>query len=700
MSLICRRATPDRKPGHRLSSKLKRALVGLLLAGMAGTGSAASVHAPAAVALTPAMRSYYVAKLANNDAGRFDLLAASPVVDPQRDVLLDALVTWDRVRRDNAPTSFAELVGFLRSYPGWPGEIAMRRHAEKLIDASVLPDAQLKYFAAFPPLSAVAQLRLAESQLATGHAAEATALARKAWTSPNLYGLSEAALQSRFGSQLTAADYQLRFDWLLWNGQASTAARLLTLLPPDHAAWAAARLALRINAPDAEARWAAVPAAQQCDAGLVLDRALWLRSHGDLTTARTLLAGYNQPPGLVTDPDTWLRVRLEFARAALREGQYDLAYRIAANHHALPFGRLLNDHPLGQRQLLLDTEWTAGWIALRKLNRPDDALRHLEAVRDIALTPVSQARGDYWAGRAAAAAHQTQAARALYAAAATHADYYYGQLAAEELGSTPPLPPAQVVKVGTAARAKFDRDTLVRMARDLGALGDRARQSLFLHVLVDRADSLEGQRLLGDLAIELDRPDLGVLTGKAARSDGELSLYDIAYPQLALPVALDPSWTMIHAISRQESQFDRAALSRANARGLMQLLPGTAADTAAKLGLPYSTPRLIDDPVYNVTLGAAYFARLKSQFGGSHVLAVAAYNAGPGNVRKFIAANGDPREPGTDVVDWVEAIPFSETRDYVQRVLGNAVVYDALHPATAVMLSKKRLAEYLGNGAR
>lgn len=679
-----------------MSSKLQLTIISLLLAGMASACSAAPGGASAAVKLTPAMRSYYIAKLANNDAGRYDLLAASPVLDPQRDVLLDAVVTWDRLRRDNAPASFAELATFLRRYPGWPGETTLRRRAEKLIDASVSPEARLAYFAAYPPLGAVAQFRLAEAQLATGHPVEAAKLARTAWASPGLDALTEAQLQASFGSQLTPADHQLRFDWLLWNGQSAAAARMLPLVPPDHAAWAAARLALRLNATDAEARWAAVPAAQQRDAGLVLDRALWLRAHGDLTAARTLLAGYNEPPGLVTDPDTWLKNRLEFARAAMRDGQYDLAYRIAANHHALPFGRLLSDHPLGQRQLLIDTEWTAGWVTLRKLNRPLEALPHFQAVRDVALTPVSQARGDYWSGRAAAAAGQTQAAHELYAAAAVHADYYYGQLAAEELGPTPPLPPAQAVKVSTAARAKFDRDTLVRIARELGDLADRPRQSLFLHALVDRADSLEGQRLLGDLATELDRPDLGVLTGKAARSDGELSLYDIAYPQLSLPATLDGSWTMIHAIARQESQFDRAALSRANARGLMQLLPGTAADTAAKLGLPYSTPRLIDDPVYNVTLGSAYFGRLRDQLGGSHVLAVAAYNAGPGNVRKFIAANGDPRDAGVDVVDWVEQIPFSETRDYVQRVLGNAVVYDALRPATAVMVRPKRLAGYLG----
>ncbi|MBV8972015.1 MAG: lytic transglycosylase domain-containing protein, partial [Sphingomonadaceae bacterium] len=174
------------------------------------------------------------------------------------------------------------------------------------------------------------------------------------------------------------------------------------------------------------------------------------------------------------------------------------------------------------------------------------------------------------------------------------------------------------------------------------------------------------------------------------------ALVDAAYPMLTLPPELASSWTMIHAISRQETQFDRMAVSGANARGLMQLLPVTAAEQAAKLGLPYATSRLTDDSVFNVTLGSAYYARIRDNLGGSHLLAVAAYNAGPGNVRRFIAMNGDPRLPGADLVDWVELIPFSETRDYVQRVLANAVVYDILHPATATMPAVNRLSAYLG----
>ena len=268
-------------------------------------------------------------------------------------------------------------------------------------------------------------------------------------------------------------------------------------------------------------------------------------------------------------------------------------------------------------------------------------------------------------------------------------------MAAERLGK-PLVIRREATPVIAADRASnFRADPLVRAAFALGDIGDRGRQSMFLRQIADRAQSLDDQALVASLAKPLDRPDIGVFAGKAARGNGELALLDAAFPMLALPDSLARDFTMIHAITRQESQFDRGITSAANAQGLMQLLPGTAAEQAGKLGLPASTARLTGDPIYNVTLGSAYFNRLRDNFAGSHVLAVAGYNAGPGNVRKFLAANGDPRT-SEDVIDWIEAIPLSETRNYVQRVLENAVVYDLLHPDTAIMPTTNRLSAYLG----
>ncbi len=667
----------DRRPG--LSSRLRFAVPLLLLAGTA------------AAALTPGMRALYSARLAETAAGRFGTLPLSPEVNPATDPLMDAVVQWDRLRRDNGPTTFAELAGFLHAHRGWPAETILRRRAERLIDDSVSPAARLDYFRDFPPLSSYARFRLAEARRATGDATLAAADARAAWVAGGLDAVSEIKLQAEFGTVLTAADHSARLDRLLWRGETSAAARMLPLVSPEARALGSARLAAKLGD---DGQVAALSTAQRGDAGLAFDRANAAKRRGDLATARQLLAAYAGAPGLVAEPEAWLKLRLELARGAMRDGQFDLAYRIAAGHAAFPLGRLLTEYSLGERQALIDTEWLAGWLALRRLDRPAQALTHFERVTDAAQTPVSQARGEYWSGRAAEAAGND--ARPYYAAAATHADYYYGQLAAEHLGPALTIPAAAPVPVSSTARSTFEQGELVRVTRDLGEIGDRGRQTLFMKALVDRAETPEEQRLLVDLGRSLDRPDLGVLTGKAARLEGELALVDAAYPMLTLPPELASSWTMVHAISRQETQFDRMAVSGANARGLMQLLPGTAAEQAAKLGLPYATSRLTDDPVFNVTLGAAYYARIRDNLGGSHLLAVAAYNAGPGNVRRFIAMNGDPRLPGADLVDWVELIPFAETRDYVQRVLANAVVYDILHPATATMPTTNRLSAYLG----
>ena len=603
---------------------------------------------------------------------------------------LPMFLIWgtDRILIYNA--AFAEIAGFLRAHHGWPAENTLRRRAERLIDDSVSPAERLAYFKDYPALSATARFRLAQARRLTGDPVLAAADARAAWTSGGLDPVSEAALQAEFGPLLTSVDHEARLDRLLWRGETSAAMRLLSLVPDDYRAVAAARLALKGGV----AVTTTVPEQWRNDAGLVFDEAAAAKRRGDLPAARRIMADYAGTPGLVADPDIWLKLRLELARGAMRDGANDFAYRIAAGHRALALGTPLSEHSLAERQELIDTEWLAGWIALRRLNEPAKALTHFERVTDAALTPVSQSRGQYWSGRAAEAANLD--ARPYYAAAATHADYYYGQLAAEHLGPTLTIPTATPVTVDRRAREAFERDDLVRIVRDLGELGDRGRQTLFMKALVERAETPVEQRLLVDLGRSIDRPDLGVITGKAARVEGELALVDAAYPTLSLPPELSLSWTLVHAISRQETQFDRAAISGANARGLMQLLPATAAEQAAKLGLPYATSRLTDDPVFNVTLGAAYYGRIRDNLGGSNLLAVAAYNAGPGNVRKFIAMNGDPRLPGADLVDWVELIPFSETRDYVQRVLANAVVYDIIHPATSTMPATNRLSAYLG----
>lgn len=619
------------------------------------------------------------------------VVAPAPVYDPLR-VAIDQ---WDALRRDG-PATFNDIYRFLVAHPGWPAETTLRQRAERLITAATPPVDRIDYFRRYPPLSAAAKFRLAEAYLALGRAAEAQPLVREAWTSDGLNASQEAEVLTRFGGLLTPVDHVARVDRLLWSGFASAAERLLPLLPAERRPWAEARIAFRKDALDAEYRLAQVPPHFQTDPGLLLDRVQWLRRNNRSAEARQIMAAANISPGTATDAEKWMEERLELARGASRDQQYELAYQLAANHRAFPLGRPLNSWSDGERDEYTSLEFLAGWTAMRALGRAAVAADHFQNYRNGAQAPLTQARGDYWAGRAAEAAGDTVRARRFLESAATHPDYFFGQLALERLGRPIALPPVQQVAVTPAARQTFASNELVRAAKLLGESGDRTRQSLFLRKLVEQAQTLEQQTLVAELAPALRRPDVGVLVGREARNNGQLALLNAAYPRLPLGQEMASDWTMIHAITRQESRFDRAAVSAANARGLMQLMPGTARETAARVGVGYDFERLTQDEQYNVLLGSAYFRTLLDRWGGNHVLAVASYNAGPGNVNRWIRANGDPRDPNVDIVDWIEAIPFSETRTYVWRVIENAVVYDMLHPGQARMPATNRLSAYLG----
>lgn len=617
--------------------------------------------------------------------------APMPVFDPLR----QAIEQWDSLRRDG-PASFNDIYRFLVAHPGWPAETTLRQRAERLMSSATPPADRIDYFRRYPPLTAAAKFRLAEAYLALGRAAEAQPLVREAWTSDGLNAAQETEVLTRFGGLLTPVDHVARVDRLLWSGFASAAERLLPVLPAERRPWAEARIALRKDAPDAEYRLAQVPPHFQNDPGLLLDRVQWLRRNDRSAEARQLMAAANISPGTATDAEKWMEERVSLARAAARDQQYELAYRIAANHRAFPLGRPLNSWSDGERDEFTSLEFLAGWTALKNLGRAAVAADHFQNYRNGAQAPLTQARGDYWAGRAAEAAGDTAKARRFLESAARHPDYFFGQLAVERLGRPIALPPARRASVSPEARQRFAANELVRAAKLLGEAGDRNRQSLFLRKLVEQASTLEQQTLVAELAPALRRPDVGVMVGREARNSGQLALVEAAYPRLPLGSEMLSDWTMIHAITRQESRFDRAAVSSANARGLMQLMPGTARETAAKVGVGYDFDRLTRDETYNVLLGSTYFRNLLDRWGGNHMLAVASYNAGPGNVNRWIRANGDPRDPNVDVVEWIEAIPFAETRTYVWRVLENAVVYDLLHPGQARMPATHRLSGYLG----
>ncbi len=485
---------------------------------------------------------------------------------------------------------------------------------------------------------------------------------------------------------------------LLWDGAASSAQRQLLLVSPGRRPIYAARIAFQTRAPDAQVQATALGVAADRDPGFAIDRANWLRTTAQGVAARQYLAGLGAFDGAPLDAKPYLAALLNAASGAAHDGQPSLAYQIATQADAafVP-GAALRDRPLAERDPYTSLVWLGGQTALKKLARPRDAEAMFMRYAAAAQSPGSQAKGHYWAGRAAQAAGDIAGANAHFADAARQIDQFYGQLATERLGRTIAVPadPPQPA-IGAQQRAVFDNREVVRAARLLGQQRRWLDQTQFVRQIAQDARSDGDHILAADLARTLARPDLGVIVSRAARASGARDPIRTGFPTIAVPSAWATHWTMIHALTRQESQFDREATSPVGARGLMQLMPATAREQAGKLGLPWEPYRLTEDTGYNVTIGASFFDRMMTYYAGSYVLAVASYNAGPGNVNRFIRDNGDPRLPGVDVVDWIEAIPLAETRSYVQKVLENAVIYDLFNPARAKTPEKNRLSHYLG----
>ena len=616
----------------------------------------------------------------------------------EQDPLWAAIGEWNRLRQsDRLP--FADYAAFLLAHRGWPGEMAMRRAAERQIQPDTTdPKIVAAFLTAFPPLTNAGRVRLAEALDATGRPAEARTAAEAAWVGGALSPDDEARLTARFASAFTQADQDRRMERLLWSGATAAAQRQLAATSPARQPIYAARLAFQTQAPTAATQGAALGDAANRDAGFVVDRANWLRNSAQTPAMRAYLAGKFAFETSPFDPAVYLQTLYTAAKGAATDNQSTLAYDIAGNADAAyPTGTSVREKPLPERDPYTSLVWLAGQTALKKLARPRDAETMFVRYGTASQSPSGQAKGEYWAGRAAEMAGDMPGAQAHYANAARNVDQFYGQLATERLGrpiALPADPPP--MQIAEADRAAFRNSEVVRAARLLGRQRRWQDQTAFVRTIAQNAVTDRDHVLAGELAKEITRPDLGVIVSRAARASGSRDPLRMGFPTMAVPPAMESHWTMIHAISRQESQFDREAQSGVGARGLMQLMNATAKEQAGKLGLAWDPSRLTEDPPYNVMLGSSFFDRMLTYYNGSYVLAVASYNAGPGNVNKFIRANGDPRMPGVDVVEWIEAIPLSETRAYVQKVLENAVVYDLFNPERARTPETNRLSYYLG----
>lgn len=587
------------------------------------------------------------------------------------------IARWNSLRQsDSLP--FSSYASFLTSYHGWPGEAAMRRSAEARLSVEpVSPREVLRYFDALPPVTAGGHAQRALALLAEGRRGDALTAARTAWTMGLMPQADEQRLIGAFSGGLTSADHDARIDALLSNGDRVTAARNLSWASPGRRAIFEARLAMQNRSADAASRLGLVASSGAGDAGLLIDRANWMRTNGDSYGARALLA---QPRRLTTrpaNPEKFMEAVVAIARAAVNDRQWTLAYQIASQvDDIFPPGTDVSERSYGERDEYTNLTWLAGTAALN-MGRGENAAAMFDRYGRGAASSQTRAKGFYWAARATGFRDE-RATRFLEQAAASP-DQFYGLLALERLGRTPP-PPAAGAPPSVEDRSGVAARPLAEAIRYLGTTGQRGEQTLFIRAL---ASSLRNEReriAAAEFGRTIGRLDVGVWVAREARAMGDTFYFRAAFPEVAIPPAYRSHWAAAHGIMRQESSFERSAVSPAGARGMMQLMPATAAAEARRLGIPFAVGRLTEDPQYNVLIGSHHLSGLMERNGNNLILVAVAYNAGQGRVPQWIARNGDPRSAQTDVLRWIEDVPFSETRNYIQRVIENAMVYDLMDP--------------------
>lgn len=581
-----------------------------------------------------------------------------------RDTTARDVLTWYRARRDWR-MSFDEMDRALTRLGGWPEIGAIRSRAEEVMQGSTLDArARVAWFETHGGAqSGAGNIVYARALQALGRDDEALEQVRIAWHGRTLTKEVSQQTYSRYKKYLTQDDHRKRADFLLWTRQTTAAGRLKSLLTPDWRALVDARSKLIRRARGVDSAVSAVSSELESHPGLMFDRAQWRRRARLTDRAVPLLRQIDGKDVPAAGRSRLWKERHPQVRVALKNSDWQLAYELSA------------PHGLNAGRDFAEAEWIAGWIALRHLGNADRALQHFETLETGVSTPISLSRAYYWKGRALEALGRTDEAQQVYLDAAQFRFSYYGQLAAEKaMQSVIDLPTAY--EITDQDRVNFQDRALVQAMRLFAENGWDAAFRKFAYHLDDQLTRPQDFELLAEIGREYHYADIGVRGAKAGLAKGVVAP-DAAYPVVEYPLLKEPQVerSLMLALSRQESEMNPAAISHANARGLMQFVPRTARLEARRQGLPYRTSWLTDDPGYNMTLGGAHLDTLLRQFNGSYIMTAAAYNAGASRPQRWIGEYGDPRAGEVDPVDWVEFIPFSETRNYVQRVLENTQVY-------------------------
>jgi soluble lytic murein transglycosylase len=586
--------------------------------------------------------------------------AAASISDP----VARKLGEWLILRSDNNGASVERYRAFIDANPSWPSQTFLRRRLETALWDDHRDDATVfSWFENEKPLSAKGRFSLARALIGRGDRANAERLLREAWRFDSMSSDTEDTALDLFGALLTPGDQKARMDSLLYGSEQEAAMRAAKRI--GQVALAKARNASYRKASNARALLDAVPHELHGDPGYMFSRIQLLRREEKFQEAAQLMLAAPRDPNRLYNLDEWWIERRLLSRKMLDVGEHRTAYLIARDA-ALPARDIYKT----------EQEFTAGWIALRFLHDPTTAAQHFARIGVGSVNPTALARAGYWQGRAAEAAGRAQDARSAYTAAAEQSTSYYGQLARAKLG----LPQIELNGVPSSSRSRgIERLEVVRAVQLLYALDER---EVAIPILGDMGENGDPDVLLGlgELAGRNSDARGMLLMGKAALNRG-LPFDFYAYPVVGIPsykaIGPEVEQAIVFAIARQESAFNQSVVSPAQAYGLMQVTPDAGRYVCKRHGATFDLARMKSDPVYNTALGAAELGGLIEDYRGSYIMTFAAYNAGRGSVKKWVERYGDPRDPKVDAIDWVEQIPFSETRNYVQRIMENLQVYRA-----------------------
>lgn len=615
-------------------------------------------------ALSPADHDLYDKAFDAGDRG--DWTAARGLADQGHDPIARRIVIWRYLTAKHGGAGFEEIARFLREHPDWPLRRILFIRAEQAMPATLPSSTVLAWFGDRKPATGIGAIRLGEALLAGGRRDEGRAMIRTAWITGSFDVDQELEIIRRHGDILTPAVDAQRLDRLIWRGDLAAARRELSRVDSQTQRLAQVRMALRTNPKAGERMLAGLPQTLKNNPGVIFDSARVLRRSGGSDAVPDLLVKAPTRQMARIDPGHWWGELSIAARQAMKDGSYATAYR------------LVSDTGLDAGTQFADAEFMAGWIALRYLHDPAKALAHFRQLAAGVTRPISLGRAHYWTGRAYEALGNVAAAVHAYRLAAKNPQTFYGQLALTRLQPKPRLHLKNSRTDIARVRTAYEKDELTRAIRILADLGEERFLRLFaVHAVEVHPDAGHIALLASDL-VRLGFRDVAVRVAKSASYNG-IDLLDYSHPLIALPgyrgPGAAPDRALVLGLIRQETEFNADAVSRVGARGIMQLMPSTARRMARLAGLPYRRAHLTTDTHYNIQLGMTELSTDLSDWNGSYILAAAAYNAGGGNVRKWIATYGDPRSAGVDPIDWIEQIPYSETRNYVQRVIENTEVY-------------------------